>query len=56
MSSPVQQPEAAMPEPGWQVVFESGHWNHSGWTRDSRDGALVCSCGTVLREAEGATS
>ena len=30
-----------------QLVFESGHWNHSGWTRDSRDGALVCSCGVV---------
>lgn len=40
----------------WQIVFESGHWNHSGWTRDSRDGALVCSCGVVLREPEGAAA
>ena len=37
-------------EIAWQVVFESGHWDHSGWTIDSRDGALVCGCGDVLRD------
>ena len=41
---------AVSDEVSWQVVLESGHWNHSGWTIDSRDGALVCGCGDVLRE------
>ena len=40
----------------WQVIFESGHWNHPGWSRDSRDGALVCACGVVLREPEEAST
>ena len=37
-------------EIAWHLVLESGHWNHSGWTTDSRDGALVCGCGTILRD------
>ncbi len=45
-----------MSELDWQVVFESGHWNHPGWTRDSRDGALVCSCGQVLRDGPEAAA
>jgi len=35
----------------WGVVLQEGHWNHGGWTVDSRDGLLVCACKTVLREA-----
>lgn len=34
----------------WQTVLESGHWDHGGWVTDPRDGALVCSCGAVLRD------
>jgi hypothetical protein len=36
----------------WQTILDSGHWNCLGWTRDSRDGALVCACGAVIREPE----
>ena len=32
----------------WTVVLESGHWDCEGWTVDSRDGRLTCSCGAVL--------
>jgi len=34
----------------WAVVLEAGHWDHDGWTVDSRDGQLACSCGAVLAE------
>lgn len=40
----------------WGLVFDTGHWNHGGWSIDSRGGALVCACGTVLREPEEATA
>ncbi len=44
-----------MSEADWQRILKSGHWDCLGWSIDDR-GALVCACGTVLREPEGAAA
>ena len=38
----------------WKAWAEAGHGNHDGWTIDSRDGLLRCSCGAVIGEAMAA--
>ncbi len=43
----------------WQLILTSGHWDcllpSPGWSIDDR-GALVCACGAVIREPEGAAA
>lgn len=40
----------------WGLVFISGHQDCGGWTTDGWTGeAVVCACGTVLREPAEAT-
>jgi hypothetical protein len=40
----------------WQVILTSGHWDCGGWSRDGRDGLLICACGTRLSEPERAAA
>ncbi len=38
----------------WGIVLQAGHWDHGGWSTDSRDGLVVCACGETLSEPETA--
>jgi hypothetical protein len=41
---------------GWALVADSGHGDCLGWHYDPETGRLVCACGVVLAEAEGAAA
>ena len=40
----------------WAIVRDAGHLGCGGWTVDSRDGLLVCSCGCLLARTDEAAS